>query len=739
MTPTTRSRGKAPAGGAKQAAATTKASTKQVAQKKAAPKKAKAAVAVKKPTSKKTAAATTSKAKPAARSAAKTTAKAATNGRVSNGVTENARKAKNGSARNSANRVSSSYTAADIEILEGLEAVKRRPGMYIGSTDARGLHHLIYEIVDNAIDEAMAGFCDRIDVTLEADGHCSVVDNGRGIPVGTHAKTGLSAVETVLTTLHAGGKFDGGGYKVSGGLHGVGASVVNALSTTLEVEVRQNGAIYRQSYERGTPVTKLVKVRGEKPRDTGTTIRWLPDDNVFETLDYDFDLLSTRFREMAYLTKGVFISFVDQRGAGRDIAYYFDSGVEAFVRQINRKRSPLHPNPIYVHEERDDVLVEVALQYNSSFGEIVHSFANGIKTIDGGSHLTGFRTALTRVLNEYARKAKILKDGDANLSGDDVREGLAAIVSVKLGEPQFEGQTKTRLGNPEVKGIVESAVASTLSQTLEENPAIGRRIVEKALTASRAREAARKARDLVQRKGVLDGSTLPGKLADCSERDPEFSEIYLVEGESAGGSAKMARDRRTQAVLGLRGKILNVEKARLDKMLAHEEIRTLITALGTGFGEDYDHSKLRYGKVVIMTDADVDGAHIRTLLLTFFFRYMPQLIDNGNLYIAQPPLYSIQESRNRVVWLYSEEERDVYFEKHKGTKIGTMQRYKGLGEMNAEQLWDTTMNPENRTLLRTEVHNADEADALFTKLMGDEVPPRKAFIVSNALNATLDV
>jgi DNA gyrase subunit B len=716
MTPTARSKGKARAGGAaagKKAAASKKtAPAKKAAARKAAPVTRRAAA----------------KAKPAAKQSPANGRSQRTNGRVGG----------NG-ARNGSSVANGEYTAADIEILEGLEAVKRRPGMYIGSTDSRGLHHLIKEIVDNAIDEAMAGYCDRIDVTIEPDGHCSVLDNGRGIPVGKHEKSGLSAVETVLTTLHAGGKFDGGGYKVSGGLHGVGASVVNALSTELEVEVRQDGALYRQTYERGAPTSKLAKVRGEKPKDTGTLVRWMPDPDVFETLDYDFDLLSTGFREMAYLTKGVFIHFEDLRGDGNEVSYYFDSGVEAFVRHINRTRGPLHPNPIYVHEERDGTLVEVALQYNASFGETVYSFANGIKTIDGGSHLTGFRTALTRVLNDYARKAKLLKDTDANLSGDDVREGLAAIVSVKLGEPQFEGQTKTRLGNPEVKGIVESAVASRLAQTLEENPTIGRRIIEKALTASRAREAARKARDLVQRKGVLEGSTLPGKLADCSEQDPEYSEIYLVEGESAGGSAKMARDRRTQAVLGLRGKILNVEKARLDKMLAHAEIRTLITALGTGFGEDYDQSKLRYGKVVIMTDADVDGAHIRTLLLTFFYRYMPQLIENGNLYIAQPPLYSIQESRNRVVWLYTEAEREVYFEQHKDAKIGAMQRYKGLGEMNAEQLWDTTMNPENRTLLRAEVHDSEDADDLFTKLMGDEVPPRKAFIVSNALSATLDV
>jgi DNA gyrase subunit B len=634
------------------------------------------------------------------------------------------------------------YNAASIQVLEGLEAVRRRPGMYIGSTDQRGLHHLIYEIVDNAIDEAMAGFCDTISITIHEDGAVTVVDNGRGIPVDKHEKTGLSGVETVLTVLHAGGKFGGGGYKVSGGLHGVGASVVNALSSELTVEVATGGALHRQRYSRGNPEGPLEKVRGAKPTATGSTIRFLPDPNVFETLDYEFATLAARFREMAYLTKGIWIHFTDERGTEErgwphELTFYFDSGVEAFVRHINRNRGPLHPDPIYTLEERDDVLVEVALQYNSSFTEAVHAFANCIKTPDGGTHLTGFRSALTRVLNEYARRQKILKDQDPNLSGDDVREGLSAVISVKLGEPQFEGQTKTRLGNPEVKGIVESAVAHGLSQALEENPQIGRRIIEKALTASRAREAARKARDLVQRKGVLDGSTLPGKLADCSEQDPEYSEIYLVEGDSAGGSAKSARDRRTQAILPLRGKILNVEKARLDKMLAHEEIRVIITALGTGFGEDFNAAKLRYGKVIIMTDADVDGAHIRTLLLTFFYRFMPQLIDEGHLYIAQPPLYSITRGKN-VTWLFAEPEREAFFAKNPNTK-GNLQRYKGLGEMNPEQLWETTMDPEHRVLRKVEVHDAESADDLFTRLMGDDVPPRKAFIMSHALEATLDV
>jgi DNA gyrase subunit B len=648
----------------------------------------------------------------------------------------------NRSSTKKAGKKAVKYTADDIQVLEGLEAVKLRPGMYIGSTDQRGLHHLIYEVVDNAIDEAMAGRCDLIDITIEPDGHVAVRDNGAGIPVGIHAKTGVSAVETVLTTLHAGGKFgEGDGYKVSGGLHGVGVSVVNALSEQLDVTVDLGGARYVQTYERGAPLSKLAKVRGEKPKATGTTIRFLPDSTIFESLDYDASDLATRFREMAYLTKGVRIHFIDMRDmtyeGGRERSFFFDSGVEAFVRSLNRGKGALQSAPIYMQEQRGDTLVEVALQYNSTFAESTYSFANCIKTIDGGSHMTGFRSALTRALNEYARRAKLLKDDDPNLSGDDVREGLTAVISVKLPNPQFEGQTKTRLGNPEVKGIVESIVASKLNQHLEENPSIGRRIVEKAVTASRAREAARKARDLVQRKGVLDGGMLPGKLADCSEKDPGLSEIYVVEGESAGGSAKAARDRRTQAILPLRGKILNVEKARLDKMLANELIRILITALGTGFGEDYDGEKLRYHKVIIMTDADIDGAHIKTLLLTFFYRFMPQLIEDGYLYIAQPPLFSAKIA-SKVTWLFSETERTAFFEQNPKKNIG-LQRYKGLGEMNAEQLWDTTMDPDQRHLLNVEVNDGAEADDLFTRLMGDEVPPRKSFIMTHALDAKLDV
>ncbi|MDA0270803.1 MAG: DNA topoisomerase (ATP-hydrolyzing) subunit B [Chloroflexi bacterium] len=636
-----------------------------------------------------------------------------------------------------ASKDSSSYTADNIQVLEGLEAVRRRPGMYIGSTDQRGLHHLVFEVVDNSIDEAMAGYCDRIEITIEPTGHVAVQDNGRGIPVGKVAKTGLSAVETVLTVLHAGGKFGGGGYKVSGGLHGVGASVVNALSSELQVEVRQGSAIYKQSYKRGAPQDTLKKSGTTKADDTGTMIRFLADDEVFETLDYDFERLAQRFREMAYLTRGVMIKFVDLRGDGQERSYYFDSGIEAFVRQINSTRGPLHPDPIYVQHETENAMVEVAFQYNATFGEVLYSFANAINTIDGGSHVTGFRSALTRVLNEHARRAKLLKDTDPNLTGDDVREGLAAVISVKLSEPQFEGQTKTRLGNPEVKGLVESAVAAGLAQTLEENPGIARRIVEKALTASRAREAARRARDLVQRKGVLEGSNLPGKLADCSENDPAQCELYIVEGDSAGGSAKMARDRRTQAVLPLRGKILNVEKSRLDKMLENEQIRNIITALGTGFGNDFTTDKLRYHKIVIMTDADVDGAHIRTLLLTFFYRFMPEIISAGHLYIAQPPLYSITRGRN-VTWLFDERAREQYFKDHSDKGI-SIQRYKGLGEMNAEQLWETTMNPTNRALLRVEVNDAETADDLFNTLMGDDVAPRKKFITTHALEATLDV
>ncbi len=629
----------------------------------------------------------------------------------------------------------SEYTARDIQVLEGLEAVRRRPGMYIGSTDENGLHHLVYEIVDNSIDEAMAGYCDRIEVTIEADESVRVRDNGRGIPIDTHDKTGLSALETVMTVLHAGGKFGGGGYKVSGGLHGVGASVVNALSSNVFVEVRRNGRIHRQEYERGIPQGPL-KVVG-KDDTTGTTTWFHPDEQIFSEARLDFHVLAQRFREMAYLTKGVWIQFIDQRD-DQELNFYFEGGISSFVRHLNKERAVLHPLPLAIEREINNTSVEVALQYNDGFSEATFSFVNCINTIDGGTHLTGFRSALTRVLNEYARKNRFLKDDDGNLTGEDVREGLVAVVSVKLPEPQFEGQTKTRLGNSEVKAIVESAVADGLNEYLENHPQDGRRIIDKCLTSARAREAARKARDLVIRKGALEGGMLPGKLADCSERNPELAEIFLVEGDSAGGSAKQGRDRRFQAVLPLRGKILNVEKARVDKMLAHEEIRVIITALGAGLGEMFDREKLRYHKVIIMTDADVDGAHIRTLLLTFFYRNMPDLIHAGRLYIAQPPLYRLQNGRAHQ-WIYSDREKDAYLAKNQGKNIG-VQRYKGLGEMNPDQLWDTTMDPQRRTLLRVGADNAMAADEVFSHLMGEDVEPRKRFIFSHAAQVrNLDV
>ena len=619
------------------------------------------------------------------------------------------------------------YTAADIQVLEGLEPVRRRPGMYIGSTDERGLHHLVYEIVDNSIDEAMAGFCDRVDVVIRQDGSVLVADNGRGIPVDVHPGTGKSALETVMTRLHAGGKFDNQAYKVSGGLHGVGAAVVNALSSHMWVEVRRDGKVYRQEYERGKPLGP-VEVVSNGAEGTGTATCFTPDPAIFADTTFDFDTLAERFREMAFLTKGIAISFVDER-CGRTANYYFEGGIKSFVRRLNKDRGTLH-EPFYMERTSNGSVVEVALQYNDGFNESTFAFANCIHTIDGGTHLTGFRSALTRVLNDYARKAKILKDSDANLTGEDVREGLVAVVSVKLPEPQFEGQTKTRLGNAEIKSIVESAVADELGLWLEEHPSDARRIIEKCLTAARAREAARKARDLVIKKGLLDESVLPGKLADCSERNPEVRELYLVEGASAGGTAKEGRDRRFQAILPLRGKILNVEKARPDKMLAHEEIKAIITALGAGFGEDFDQAKLRYHRVIIMTDADVDGAHIRTLLLTFFFRYMRELIDRGYLYIAQPPLYRIQQ-RKEARYFYSEKDKDAYLNRVKDGKGISIQRYKGLGEMNPAQLWETTMDPAVRTVLQVSVEDAMVADRVFTQLMGEEVAPRKTFIQSH--------
>ena len=637
----------------------------------------------------------------------------------------------------------SRYTAENIQVLEGLEAVRRRPGMYIGTTDKSGLHHLIKELVDNAVDEAMAGFCDRVDIVIRKDGWCQVTDNGRGIPVDIQRQTGKTAVETVMTVLHAGGKFGGGGYKVSGGLHGVGASVVNALSSEMWVEVVPNpdaqgpshaGKVYRQEYRRGVPQGDLAPSPLAAPRPYGTTVAFLPDEEIFESVDFDFRIEADRLRQYAYLTKGVWFHLFDERD-GREINYYFEGGIKSFVRHVNRDREPLN-EPIYVDREVDGNQIEVAIQYNDSFNESVYTFANSINTIDGGSHLTGFRTALTRVLNEYARKNKILKEQDPNLSGDDVREGLVAVISVKLPEPQFEGQTKTRLGNPEVTQQVQSALAEALTQHLEENPSDGRRIIDKCLLASRAREAARKARDLVQRKSALESGTLPGKLADCSSRDPEESEIFIVEGDSAGGSAKQGRDRKFQAILPLFGKILNVEKARPDKMLGHEAIRLVISALGTGIRETFDVGRLRYHKVIIMTDADVDGAHIRTLLLTFFFRNMPDLIEGGYLYIAQPPLYRAQQGKS-INYFYSDGELDQYT---RGKKNVNVQRFKGLGEMNAEQLWDTTMHPGNRTLLQVNVEDAAAADVIFYELMGDDVAPRRRFIQSNAAHVkNLDI
>jgi DNA gyrase subunit B len=624
----------------------------------------------------------------------------------------------------------STYTAESIQVLEGLEAVRRRPGMYIGSTDLRGLHHLVWEVVDNSIDEAMAGHATRIDVTIARDGTLTVEDDGRGVPVGRHS-TGKDALEVVHTVLHAGGKFGGGGYKVSGGLHGVGVSVVNALSEWLRVETSRDGFVWSQEYSRGKPTTPVKKV-GPSGGRHGTKTSFRADTEMFEETDYSFEAISQRLRESSYLNKGIWIQFIDER-ADRERSFYFEGGLMSFVRHMNRNKETLTQRPIYVERKEGETTVEVALQYNDTYTENVLAFANNINTVDGGTHVTGFRAALTSSLNDWARRAAVLKDSDANLSGDDVREGLTAVISVKLVEPQFEGQTKAKLGNAEVKGQVQTVLSDGLSQYLEENPGDGRRIIEKCLTASRAREAARKARDLVIRKGVLDGLSLPGKLADCQERDPERSEIYIVEGDSAGGSAKQGRDRRFQAILPLRGKVLNVEKARLDKIVASENVRPLIIALGAGIegiGDSFDIAKLRYHRIIIMTDADVDGAHIRTLLLTFFYRHMPRIIEEGYLYIAQPPLYRISTGKI-TKYAQSEKERDVIV-RQMNVKSVSVQRFKGLGEMNADQLWDTTMNPETRTLLRVDSENAAAADEIFTMLMGEKVAPRKDFIKSEA-------
>jgi DNA gyrase subunit B len=624
----------------------------------------------------------------------------------------------------------SDYNAASIQVLEGLEAVRKRPGMYIGSTDETGLHHLVWEVVDNSIDEAMASQATKIFITIKADGTVIVVDDGRGVPVGKHS-TGKDALEVVHTVLHAGGKFGGGGYKVSGGLHGVGVSVVNALSEWMRVESARDGGVWAQEYARGKPLGPVKKIGPQGDR-RGTRTAFRADPEMFETTAYSFETISQRIRQSAYLTKGVWISLVDER-SDRERSFYFEGGIQSFVRHLNRNKEVLDSRPIYVEHRDKMTVVEVALQYNDTYTENVLSFANNINTVDGGSHVTGFRAALTSSLNDWARRAGVLKDNDPNLAGDDVREGLTAVVSVKLTDPQFEGQTKAKLGNPEIKGQVQTAVADTLGQYLDENPSDGRRIIEKCLTAARARDAARKARDLVLRKGALDGLSLPGKLADCQERDPAKSELYIVEGDSAGGSAKQGRDRRNQAILPLRGKLLNVEKARLDKIVASENVRPLIIALGAGIegiGDSFDISKLRYHRIIIMTDADVDGAHIRTLLLTFFYRFMPQVIENDFLYIAQPPLYRI--STGKVTkYAQTEQERDRIV-KEMDRKNVSVQRFKGLGEMNADQLWETTMNPETRTLLRVDSTNAEAADEMFTKLMGEKVAPRKDFIKTEA-------
>lgn len=619
------------------------------------------------------------------------------------------------------------YDAGNIQVLEGLEAVRMRPGMYIGSTSARGLHHLVYEVVDNSVDEALAGYATHIEVTICEDNSIEVIDDGRGIPTGMH-ETGMPAVELVLSKLHAGGKFGGGGYKVSGGLHGVGISVVNALSEWTIVDVYQHGKIQEISFERGNKTSDLKEI-GTTDR-TGTTVRFKPDAQIFETTIFEFDVLKTRLQELAFLNKGLRITLSDKRGEGRSESFHYEGGLVQFIEYLNEAKEAITPSVISIDNTRDDVVVDVALQYNDSYSETILSFVNNINTIDGGTHLSGFRTALTRTLNDYGRKAGILKENESNLTGEDVREGLTAVVSVKVLEPQFEGQTKGKLGNSEVKGITDTIVSDGLRVFLEEHPAEAKKIIEKATNASRAREAARKARELTRRKNALEVSSLPGKLADCSEKDTTMTEIYLVEGDSAGGTAKQGRDRRYQAILPLRGKILNVEKARLDKILANAEIRSMITAFGTGIGQDFDITKSRYNKIIIMTDADVDGAHIRTLLLTFFYRYMKPLIEEGHVFIAQPPLYQIKKGQKQW-YAYSDQELSDRLDEI-GREGITIQRYKGLGEMNAEQLWDTTMNPEHRTILQVSMEDSIAADKIFSVLMGDKVEPRRKFIEDNA-------
>ena len=630
------------------------------------------------------------------------------------------------------------YNAEQIQVLEGLEPVRKRPGMYIGSTGEKGLHHLVYEIVDNSVDEALAGYCDTINVTIQKDNSIMVEDNGRGMPVDIHPKMGIPAVEVIHTVLHAGGKFGGGGYKVSGGLHGVGASVVNALSTHMEVEIRRNKKVYKQTYEKGKTTSPLTEIGNA--RKTGSKTTFWPDPEIFDTTEYDYSTLEHRLREMAFLNKGIKITLKDEReGKKKEEEFHYEGGIREFVAHQNRNKEPIHNEIVYFETKKKNMEAEIALQYTDSYNEVTMSYANNINTTEGGYHLVGFKIALTKVINEYARKAKILKDNDDALSGDDVREGLTAIVSVKLTEPQFEGQTKTKLGNSEMRGFVETCTNENLMAFLEENPAQAKIIVEKCIKAARAREAARKARELTRRKGVLDGTSLPGKLADCSEKDPALSEIFLVEGDSAGGTAINGRDRKRQAILPLRGKILNVEKARLDRILNSDEIKNMITAFGCGIGDDFNIEKLRYHKIIIMTDADVDGAHIRTLLLTFFYRYMTPLIEGGHVYAAQPPLFMVKKGKE-VYYTYSDAEQEKLMASL-ADKPGKaeIQRYKGLGEMDEDQLWETTMNFENRTLIQITLDDVAAADEIFTTLMGDKVPPRRAFIEENATYATLDI
>ena len=637
--------------------------------------------------------------------------------------------------------MSTEYGADQIQILEGLEAVRKRPGMYIGSTSIRGLHHLVYEIVDNAVDEALAGFCDVIDVTIHKDNSITVIDNGRGIPVGINHKAGIPAVEVVFTILHAGGKFGGGGYKVSGGLHGVGASVVNALSEWLEVTIFNEGKMYRQRYERGKTIYKLKVVGDCEPDKTGTMVTFLPDKEIFEETVFDFDTLKQRFREMAFLTKGLKIRLTDERGE-KDVMkeFHYEGGIKEFVTYLNRSKTALYPEIIYCEGEKDGVAVEVAMQHNDSYNETTYGFVNNITTPEGGTHIVGFRNALTKTFNEYGKKNKLLKDTE-KLAGEDIREGLTAIVSVKIEEPQFEGQTKQKLGNSEARGAVDNVVSNVLEIFLEQNPSVAKIIIEKSILSQRARDAARKARDLTRRKSALEGLSLPGKLADCTDKNPENCEIYIVEGDSAGGSAKTARSRATQAILPLRGKILNVEKARLDRIYGNSEIKAMITAFGTGIHEDFDITKLRYHKIIIMTDADVDGAHIATLMLTFLYRFMPELIKQGYVYLAQPPLYKIE--KNKKVWYaYSDAELNKILSEIGRDGNNKIQRYKGLGEMDADQLWETTMDPERRVLLRVTMdeESSSELDLTFTTLMGDKVEPRREFIEENALKVkNLDI